>query len=114
MAEQMIQAEDLPAGEYAIVEFFGHTTLVGRVQEVERFGSKMMAIEVLMKGTLLPPIFHGGASIYRMTPCSPIIALEHQHKEGWQLPPTVRATVPSGLLVQPPEPNDFTETDEHS
>lgn len=33
-----------PPGEYAICELFGHTTLVGRITEIERFGTKMLAI----------------------------------------------------------------------
>ena len=79
-----------PEGDYAIVELFGHTTLIGRVAEVERFGAKFLALEPLFNGTLLPAIFHGGAAIYRLTPCSRQIAWERQHKEGWSLPPTIR------------------------
>ena len=40
----MSEAAAHPPGEYAIVELFGHTTLVGRIAEVERFGAKMMAL----------------------------------------------------------------------
>jgi hypothetical protein len=32
---------------YSIAELFGHTTLVGRIEEIERFVSKMPAIEPL-------------------------------------------------------------------
>jgi hypothetical protein len=49
-------AAELPPGEYAIVELLGHTTIVGRIGEVERFGAKMMAIEPLFAGALLPVI----------------------------------------------------------
>lgn len=90
--------ESVQDGEYAIVELFGHTTLIGRVTEVECFGAKMMAIEVLFGGKLLRPIYHGGAAIYRMTPCSRLIAWERQHKEIWTLPPTIRAVIPLELL----------------
>ena len=34
----------LPEGQYAIVELMGHTTLVGRVTEIERFGTKMLGM----------------------------------------------------------------------
>ena len=55
----------LPDDQYAIVELMGHTTLVGRVTEIERFGAKL--IEVLFGGRLLPVILQGGASVYRST-----------------------------------------------
>lgn len=91
----------LPAGEYAIVELFGHTTLVGRIAEVERFGAKMLAMEPLFAGTLLPPIYHGGAAIYRLTPCSAEVAAARQPRHEWQLPSAVRCIVPPGLLPSP-------------
>lgn len=101
MTEQATKTDDfqdLPLGDYAIVELFGHTTLVGRIGEIERFGTKMLAIEPLFNGQLLSPVFHGGASIYRLTPCSALVAWKQQPKEGWQLPPTIRTVVPAALL----------------
>jgi hypothetical protein len=92
---------EYPPGDYAIVELFGHTTLVGRISEVERFGAKMLALEPLFKDTLLPPVLHGGASIYRLTPCSAEVAYARQPREGWQLPTSVRCIVPSLLLAAP-------------
>ena len=86
--------ETMPAGDYAIVEFFGHTTLVGRIAEAEKFGSKMLLLEPLFNGHMLPPVMHGGASIYRLTPCTPEIALERAPSSAWSLPPSIRATVP--------------------
>jgi len=88
----------LPAGDYAIVELFRHTTLVGRIAEVERFGTKMLAIEPLFNGTLLPAVFHGGTAIYRLTPCSADVAWERQPRQNYQLPPAILATVPLGML----------------
>lgn len=93
--------EAVEDGEYAIVELFGHTTLVGRVAEVERFGAKMLALEPIFAGKLMGPIYHGGAAIYRLTPCSRQIAWERQHKEGWSLPPTIRAVAPPALIIPP-------------
>jgi hypothetical protein len=87
-----------PPGDYAIVELLGHTTLVGRVAEVERFGTKMLAIEALFQDTLLPAVFQGGASIYRFTPCSAEIAFKQQPRHGWQLPSVLQAIVPPTLL----------------
>jgi hypothetical protein len=88
----------LPPGDYAIVELFGHTTLVGRVSEVERFGTKMLALEPLFKGALLPAVLHGGAAVYRMTPCSAEIALAKQPQHDWQIPAAIRCLLPPLLL----------------
>ena len=88
-------------GDYAIVELFGHTTLVGRVDEVERFGTKMLAIEPLFRDALLPPVFHGGAAIYRFTPCSAEVAYARQPRHDYQLPPAILAIVPVALLPAP-------------
>ena len=88
----------LPPGEYAIVELFGHTTLVGRIAEVERFGAKMMALEPLFCGVLLPPVYHGGAAIYRLTPCSAQVAATRGPRDLWHLPASLRCIVPVALL----------------
>lgn len=96
--------EAIADGEFAIVELFGHTTLIGRIAEVERFGVKMLAIEPLFNGALLGTVFHGGATIYRLTPCSREVAWERQPREDYQLPPAVRAIVPPALLPAPVQP----------
>lgn len=93
--------QSLPDGEYAIVELFGHTTLVGRIAEVERFGAKMMALEPLFNEKLLDPIYHGGAAIYRLSPCSREIAWQKQPTQVWQLPPAIKAVVPATALPAP-------------
>lgn len=104
--------EALPAGEWAIIELFGHTTLIGKIEEVERFGAKMLALQPLFNGHLLDPVYHGGAAIYRLTPCSRAIAWEKQPKHDWQLPPSIRVVVPPAALPAP-EPVEpvFGETD---
>ena len=103
--------ETIMDGDYAIVELFGHTTLVGRIEEVERFGTKMLAIQPIFAGKLLDPIYHGGPSIYRLTPCSREIAWTRQHKEGWQLPPTIRAVIPVDQLPPLPETSPSPKSD---
>lgn len=119
-AIEMLSAPAFPDGEYAIVELFGHTTLVGRILEVERFGAKMLALEPLFAGALLPPVFHGGAAIYRLTPCSAEVAFKQTPTHLWQLPPAVRVVVPAAMLPAPTEDhrhgddddsNDFEEND---
>ena len=101
MSEADAAAQTLPLGEYAIVELFGHTTLVGRVAEVERFGAKMLVIEPLFRDELLAPVFHGGAAIYRFTPCSAEVAQAQQPRRSYQLPDAVRCIVPPLLLATP-------------
>ena len=103
----------LPAGEYCIAEFFGHVTIVGRYREVEMFGVKMLAIEPLFRNTLLPVVVHGGASIYRLTPCEVETARKHQPMEDYQLPPSIRANVPVRLLPATAEPSRrYTEVED--
>lgn len=87
-----------PPGEWAIIELFGHTTLVGRVAEVERYSTKMLAIELLFDDKLLPVMFHGGAAIYRETPCSAEVAFKHQARRKYELPSAIRATLLENLL----------------
>ena len=101
-----------PPGDYAIVELFGHTTLVGRIAEVERFGAKMLVIEPLFAGEFLPAIFHGGAAIYRLTPCSAEVAFKQQPKQEWQLPTSIRCIVPLSLLPAPRDV-DIAEDGDH-
>lgn len=79
-----------PPGEYAIVEILGHRTIVGRFEEVERFGTKMLAIEPLFDGRLLPAIFVGGGSIYQ---CTPEIALKQAPRHDYQLPASITAAI---------------------
>jgi hypothetical protein len=98
MDESVVGADTLPEGDYCLLELFGHQTLVGKFVEVERFGAKMLAIECLFNGTMLPPVFHGGAAIYRLTPCTVAVAWARQPKQVYQLPPTIAATLPAAAL----------------
>ncbi len=100
--------EVLPEGDYAISELMGHTVLVGRVTEVERFGCKMAAIEVLFNGALLEPVFQGGASFYRVTPCSREVAWQRQHtpRGYYNLPIVIQAIIPKAMLPQQVTPLD--------
>lgn len=99
-----------PAGEYAIVEVLGHRTIVGRVEEVERFGTKLMSIEPLFRGQLLSAVLIGGSSIYQFTPCTPEVAALRQPKSDWQLPASIRAALPPEMLPAP-ETGDIEDAD---
>ncbi len=96
----MSETASHPPGEYAIVELFGHTTLVGRISEVERFGTKMLALEPLFCDHLLPVVLHGGAAIYRMTPCDAATAWAKQPRSEYHLPAAIRCIVPPLLLTE--------------
>jgi hypothetical protein len=103
---------DYPAGEYAIVEVLGHRTIVGRVEEVERFGTKLLKIEPMFNGSLLEAVLIGGSSIYQFTPCSIETATAQQPKQQWQLPASVRAVLPPELLPEPEFSPSFLIDDE--
>ena len=106
-----VGADTLPEGEYAIVEMMGHQTLVGRIAEVERFGTKMLALEPLFNGHLLPVLFQGGPSIYRLTPCTPAVAWSRQPRHTYQLPPSLAATLPPAALPPGQLPLEIDEVD---
>lgn len=95
--------QEYPPGEYAIVELLGHAKLVGRISEVERFGTKMLAMEPLFRGHLLPAVYQNGPSIYRVTPCSPQVAFKLQAHGTWKIPFAIRCTIPAALLEAPME-----------
>lgn len=92
-------AIELPDGEYAIVECLGHQTLVGRYSEIERFGTKLLVVEPIFDGALLPPTYRGGASIYALTPCTKDVAAAKAAKSKWELPQAVLAAMPPALLT---------------
>ncbi|OJY65495.1 MAG: hypothetical protein BGP16_12775 [Sphingobium sp. 66-54] len=99
--------EALPEGDYAIVEVMGHRTLVGRLSEVERFGTKFAQIEPIFQGELLAPVMIGGQSIYQLTPCSAFTAFKRAPTSIYGLPPSVAANLPATALPAPsPSPAD--------
>lgn len=57
------------ADEWAIVELFGHIRTAGRVSEVERFGVKLMRLDIPGDdGDFVATQLIGGAALYRVTP----------------------------------------------
>lgn len=58
--------------EWAIVEIFGHRKHAGRTREEERFGAKMLRVDVPIKGD--PDAngweshYYGGSSLFSYTP----------------------------------------------
>lgn len=108
-----IAADNLPEGEFAIVEALGHRTLVGRVSEVERFGTKMLQVEPFFGDVMLGPVLLGGGSIYQFTPCSARTAYDRRPQQTYHLPPSVAATIPPLALPSNDElPGFFDDDDE--
>jgi len=63
---------ETPPDEFAIVEVFGHRKHAGRILEVERFGTKLLRIDIPKDGDFTAGFtthFYGGPSIFSMTPC---------------------------------------------
>lgn len=106
-----LAADQLPKGEFAIAEALGHRTLVGRVDEVERFGTKMLQVEPFFGDVMLGPILLGGGSIYQFTPCSVEIAYARRARQTYQLPASVAATVPAPALPSNTELPGFLDED---
>lgn len=96
-----IDPQNMPSGEYAVVEALGHRTLVGRVSEVERFGVKMLSVEPFFQDWMLDPVLLGGQSIYQFTPCSANAAWGRRAKYEYELQGGLSATVAD--LLSPPE-----------
>lgn len=70
VSEEQQAAEAAP--EYAVVELMGHVRHVGRLTEVDRFGSKMGRIDIPKGGKFedgFTSVFFSGSAIYRVTPC---------------------------------------------
>jgi hypothetical protein len=110
-----LAADALPEGDFAIVEALGHRTLVGRVAEVERFGTKMLQIEPFFGDVMLAPVLLGGGSIYQLTPCSAETAetaYARRPKQTWQLPASIVATVPPIALPSNEDLPSFLDEDE--
>lgn len=65
--------------EWAIVEIFGHRKHAGRIREEERFGAKLMRIDVPNKGAPAEhgwtTHYYGGASIFSMVPTDEATAI---------------------------------------
>ena len=92
-------AEVLP-DTYAIIEVFGHRRLIGRVFEVERYGTKMLRIDIPKDGDFAlgyTTQFYGGGSVFSETPCDLDTVKRHY---GRLRPP------PAALAYRDPEDDE--------
>jgi len=73
---------------FALVEQMGFHKTVGRVREVEQYGTKMLRLDVPVlgkDGRLTDEVttrFCGGPSIYQVTPLSEALALDQLKRQG--------------------------------
>lgn len=112
-ADENARPANLPAGEYAIVEVVGRRTLVGRVTEVDRFGTKLLSVEPIYACALLPAVLIGGSSLYQFTPCAADVALKRAPKYRWQMPASLVATLPDEADDVPALPFLDRDDDDH-
>lgn len=93
-----------PPAEWALVEIFGHRRHYGRIAEIERFGTKMLRVDVPDE----PPDaftthFYGGASIFSLTLCTEETARSHNARYR------PRPVTPIHQLPPPIDDNDEDE-----
>jgi hypothetical protein len=60
--------------EWAIVEIMGYHRCAGRIFEVERFGAKLLRVDIPTDDGGWATEFFGGSAIYRLRRCSEEIA----------------------------------------
>ncbi len=109
-----LPADDLPPPDiWACVEIFGHRKHYGRVREVERFGTKMLRVDVpglpaaplLGQEECFETFFYGGAAIFSFTP------LTEQSARKWAESDRPHPIKPFNSLP-PPEHRDYIDDDE--
>lgn len=83
--------------DWCVVEIFGHRRHVGRTREEERFGTKMLRIDIpkvdyeTQAITGFTSHYYGGASIFSMTPTDESSAI--RFNRGY--PPPSRTALPA-------------------
>ncbi len=93
------------AFEWAVVEVFGHRRHTGRIREEERFGAKMLRVDVPNEGN--PEAkgwtthWYGGASIFSLTLTDEATAL--RANKPYQ---------PAGRYLPPPDDFDVVKDDD--
>lgn len=93
-------ASSTPAAEveapdtWACVEVFGHRRHYGRVTEVEKFGTKMMRVDVPgAEPESFETFFYGGGSIFSLTPMTEAAARAYAERDRPK-PYTPRSALP--------------------
>jgi hypothetical protein len=93
------QPTNLPDGwEWILVEIMGHRTHWGRAREEERFGAKMLRIDVPVKGDPAAngwaTHYYGGPSIFSFTPTDEATVMARN--KPWDAPSRLSLAAPDG------------------
>jgi len=110
--------------EWAIVEIFGHRRHAGQVHEVERFGAKMLRVDVTIRNergeleVIASPIY-GGAAIFSVTPATLERVLEENSYAAQRRRPVLLAPREENLDEESTggeadDPPDFSEVEPES
>ena len=92
--------------EWAVVEIFGHRRHAGRIREEERFGAKMLRVDVPTIGSDGQPSawvthWYGGSAIFSLTTTDEATVLRAN-----------RPYLPAGLYLASPDDDDDTRGDD--
>lgn len=96
---------DPAPAEFAIVELMGHRRRAGRIAEVERFGTKLLRIDIPNTDGETTE-FYGGGSIYALRPCTEDVAREAARQIG-----DLRPVAPVTYRLPPMAPPEGYEID---
>ncbi|MCG8595633.1 MAG: hypothetical protein MI785_14895 [Kiloniellales bacterium] len=85
-------AAEAPQPEWAVVEIMGHRRHAGLCEEVQRFGSTMLRIDVYRTGDAAPvqTFFYGGSAIFSYSLCTESDARRIADSAFSLRPPAVR------------------------
>jgi hypothetical protein len=74
---------DEPFEGWALVEQMGFRKTVGKVREIEMFGTKLLRLDVPVPGlNEWTTRYCGGPSLYQVTPLSEAVALDMAKRQG--------------------------------
>ncbi|MFC3693375.1 hypothetical protein [Chenggangzhangella methanolivorans] len=105
MAEPVTEGVEEEGWDWALVEIFGHRSHAGRTREEERFGAKLLRIDVPVDGDPTAngwrTHFYGGASIFSFTLTDEATVMRQNRPYR----------SPSRLTLPAPEDDDFDGVD---
>lgn len=93
--------------EWALVEIMGYHRTAGRISEVERFGAKMLRVDMPLPDGEWATKLYGGSSIYGITPCTEEVARATAERLG-----DPRPISPLGYRLPAPTIEDAPDDDE--
>lgn len=91
---------------WALVEQMGFRKTVGKVREVEQFGTKMLRLDVPINGGAeeWTTRFCGGPSLYQVTPLAEAVAIDMAKRQG-----DPRPVKPTEYRLEAPRADEFDE-----